>query len=115
MAIITLAKAKTYLGITTTASDALITLLIPQIEGDFLIIRNAPFDEDSNDDIVYPDNAELVAAQMIGYRISTLQNTSGLKSEKIGSYAYTNADSADLIKGYPKSIVASIERYMSTE
>ncbi len=44
MAITTLANVKTALGITGTAEDAIINFLIPQIEDDFLRIRNKPFD-----------------------------------------------------------------------
>lgn len=44
MAITTLAKVKTILGITGTAQDVLIEALIPLVESDFLNIRNAPWD-----------------------------------------------------------------------
>ncbi len=44
MAITTLAAVKTVLGLTTTAQDTLITALIPQVEADYLAIRNREFD-----------------------------------------------------------------------
>lgn len=43
MPIVTLNKVKTFLNITDTTKDALITALIPEIEADFLLIRNKPF------------------------------------------------------------------------
>lgn len=44
MAITTLANVKLVLGITDSSQDSLITLLIPRVEEDFLVIRNKPFD-----------------------------------------------------------------------
>jgi hypothetical protein len=48
MAIITTAEAKTLLGITDASQDALIATLIPQVEADFLVIRNREFDTKIN-------------------------------------------------------------------
>ena len=47
MAITTLANVKTYLGLTTTAKDAPITMLIPIVESNYLGIRNKAFDTDA--------------------------------------------------------------------
>ena len=44
MAITTLSNVKSILGITSTADDAQITALIPQVEEDYINIRNKPFD-----------------------------------------------------------------------
>lgn len=111
MAIITLERAKLFNQITTSTKDALIDALIPQVEGDFLLIRNKAFDEDSNDEVEYPEGSELIAAQMIGYLLSAA-GRSGLSSERIGDYAYTAQTGADMVMGYPKAIVGRIERYI---
>lgn len=113
MAIITRAKAKTFLQITDTLKDDLIDALIPQVEADYLLIRNRAFDKDSNDEIEYPDNAELVAAQMIGFLISDIARSGGaFKSESIGKYSYTVAD---MVAGYPKTITSRIDKYVGSK
>jgi hypothetical protein len=118
MAIVTRKFTKEYLGITATTYDSKIDLLIPHIEAAFERIRGIDFDEDSNDVIEYPENAEMIAAEMIGYKLVTSPFTSGTysdkKSESIGSYSYTRNTREDMIQGFPKSIVGQIERYQSS-
>ena len=48
MAITTLANVKTALGITVAAYDTLINFLIPQVESDYLRIRNKVYDVGNN-------------------------------------------------------------------
>lgn len=113
MAIVTLEQVKTFLQITTDAKDDLIEALIPEVEADFLLIRNREFEDDSNDDIVYPDGAALVASQMIGFLMSDMMKSGGVvKSETIGSYSWS-AD--DLSAGYPKAITRRIKRYINAK
>jgi len=109
MAIITLENAKVFLGITGTAKDAQINMLIPAVENDYLLIRGLAWNTDSNDDPVvdYPENSQVIAAQMIGYQLANL--SPGMKSEKIGTYSYNRDE--QIIDGYPKSIVNRIERF----
>jgi hypothetical protein len=118
MPIVTRRTVKEFLGITDDVNNDQIDRLIPQVEADFQIIRKKDFDIDSNDDIDYPDNAEFVASQMIGYLLVTSPFTSGTysdkKSESIGSYSYTRNDEEQMINGYPKSIVGRIEKVVQT-
>lgn len=118
MAIVTRKFVKEALGISGTTYDSRIDLYIPHVEADFESIRGIPFDEDSNDEVYYPDNAELIATQMIAYLIQTMSITSDVfnnkVSESIGSYSYTKKGGVEMLKGYPKSIVGRIERYQST-
>lgn len=106
---------KTVLGITGSTYDARIDFFIPQVEADFLNIRGIAYDIDSNDDIDYPDNAEVVAAFMVGYLLTATQfggaGMSDKQSESIGSYSYSTRASDDYIYGYPKSIISRIERW----
>ena len=115
MAIVTRSTVKKYLQITSSQYDELIDSFIPAVEADFLIIRGIDFDIDSNDDIEYPDNAEFVASQMIGYMLKSSKfdanNYSQMKSESIGDYSYTRGGREDMLNGYPLSIVNRIERY----
>jgi hypothetical protein len=116
MAITTLSEVKTFLQIpaTDTSKDVLIEALIPQVEADFLIIRNAPFDLDTDEvTILYPDNAELVASQMIGYMMTQAMSTGGgFKSESIGSYSYSLNDTVGV---YPKSITGRITKFVGSK
>ena len=115
MAIVTRTFVKEILGITGTTYDSRIDLFIPHVEADFERIRGIDFFEDSNDVIEYPENAELISAQMVGYLIQTTSLNSGTyndkTSESIGSYSYSKKGNAEMIKGYPKSIVGKIEQY----
>ena len=117
MAITTVSNVKLILGITVPTHDTRIAFFIPQVETDFLGIRGVDFDEDSNDDIVYPANAEVIAAQMIGYLLTSTQfGGTGMNdktSESIGSYSYSKAGASDFLYGYPKSIVFRIERWVN--
>lgn len=119
MAIVTRNFVKEALGITGTTYDTRIDLFIPHVEADFESIRGIPFDEDSNDEIYYPENAELIATQMIAYLIKTMSLSSGvfseMQSESIGSYSYSKKAGTDMLMGYPKSIVGRIERYQSAQ
>lgn len=118
MAIVTREFVKEYLGITGTTYDSKIDLLIPHVEVAFEVIRGIPFDEDSNDVIEYPENAEMVSAEMIGYKLATSPFTSGTysdkQSESIGSYSYTRKGGkggGGMLKGFPVDIVGQIEQY----
>ena len=110
MAITTLSKARTILGITDR--DELISALIPLVEEDYLAIRNKPFDTDDDGDTVYPSGAELAAIQMIGFRIN-LQKSQGVKSESLGDHSVSYADIGG--GAYPKSITNSIKRFVGFE
>lgn len=115
MAIVDLETVKTFLQISDSTYDALIQALIPQVEAHFEEIRGIPFDEDSNEVVEYPDNAELIAAQMVGYLIQTTPLNSGSyndkSSESIGSYSYSKKTGVEMTMGYPTSIIGRIERY----
>lgn len=52
MPITTSANVKTFLGISGSAQDALIALLIPLVEADFLSIRNKPWDTEVEEELV---------------------------------------------------------------
>lgn len=111
MPITTRDKVKTVLGITDTSKDAQIDIMIPAVENDYLQIRGLAFNADSSDDPIvdYPENAEVIAAQMIAFQLNN--DKPGMKSEKIGSYSYSRDE--QLINGYPKSIVSRIERFQN--
>lgn len=114
MAIVDISTVMKFLQITDYNKADIISALIPMVEADFLRIRNKAFDIDSSDEIEYPDNAELIASQMIAYHLTSNMRAGGAMSgESIGSLSYTRVASADMLHGYPKSIVERIERYIS--
>lgn len=109
MAIITLERFKALAGITGNGQDVQIEALIPCVESDYLHIRNRDWDVDKNGDVVYPVNSEMVAAEMVSYKLLTLGGTVGATGETVGNYSVSLT--ADLIHGYPKSTVTKIRRY----
>lgn len=114
MAITTLSNIKSILQISDLSKDAIIALLIPQIEGQYLKIRNKDFDVDDAGNIVYPPGAELTAIQMIGYTMVNNQSL-GITQQSLAddSTQYEKPNSATNIEGYPMSIVGNITRFKS--
>ena len=111
MAITTLANVKTFLGITSTAKDALITMLIPLVESDFLRIRNKAFATDIYDEIVYPEGSELTAIKMVAYLLydSSKSGVAGaVKSESLSRHSITFEEVVD---SYPAGLVSRIQRF----
>jgi len=119
MAIVTRRTVKEFLQITSDTYNNMIDMFIPMVEKDFEIIQNRPFDIDSNDDTEYPDNAEYIVSQMIGYNLSNSAFSSKAygdkKSESIGGYSYTRNAKDDMLKGYPLSIVGKIQRFVNVQ
>ncbi len=113
MPIITLENYKALAGITNNSQDIQISSLIPCVESDFLHIRNKDWDTDAHGAVVYPVNSEMVAAEMISYKLLTLGGTIGATWEAIGNYSISLT--SDLIHGYPKSIVTKIRRFGSAK
>lgn len=79
---------------------------------------NSIIDEDNDNTIVfarvtYPDEVEMVAAQMIKYKIDSQKIDRTLKSEKFDDYSYTNFSGEEMILGFPKSIMEGLDNYCS--
>lgn len=79
---------------------------------------NSIIDEDTDNTIVfarvtYPDEVEIVASEMINYKIQNSKIDRTLKSEKFDDYSYTNFSGNELVNGYPKSIMEGLENYCS--
>lgn len=111
MAITTTSDVKTYLGIDTDDYDQKIEALIPFVEATYLRIRSAPFETDESDDIVYPDGSDIVAAEMIGYKLSLDSSFRFESSTRIGNYSASYGNSNSMY-GYPPEIVGQIKRYV---
>jgi len=112
MSITTLEQVKTMLGIEqgNTKKDAAITALIPEVEKDYLAIRNKPFELDDDENIIYPSGAPVTAAKMVMYHLNSGRRT-GFSSEKLGDWA---AVMEDTIGGYPRNVVSGITRYIGS-
>jgi len=106
MPIVTRDYVKTYLGLSGTTYDERIDMLIPIVEADYLLIRNAAFDTHDNEELNYPDDSQVTSSLMIGFHLNNKPD--GMKSETIGSYSYTKEEITD---GYPKSIARRIKRF----
>jgi hypothetical protein len=86
-----------------TQDDAKITLSIKRAENDYLSLRGIPF---SNG---YPDGADFTAAEMVCYLNNWGQHRGrGAKTESLGDRASTYDEK---LRGYPLSIVSTIERF----
>lgn len=117
MAVITLAEAKVFLQITGTTKDALITALIPEIEGHIIAYCNTDFYNTADPPVqVWPSGIKLTASQMIGYNMTTMSGGGGaigLQSETQGGYSYSRGQNSSGM-AYPDSIVKSLDKYKIT-
>jgi len=128
MAIVSLQFVKSYFGISDTSLDDKINFMIPLVENDYRFIRNAPFDKDSDNNIIYPITAKETAALMIMWKLNNNSNIV-IDDGKVGvsretssitwslhSESYKDSNplnkSGELKFGYPIDIVARIERFV---
>ncbi len=113
MAITTLENVKTLAGITSVDYDRddRIEALIPQVEEDYLSIRNHPFDTGSTGDIIYPNGAELTAVKMIQFH---LNEQVGVASESLGDHtvSYDRGGNSGTVGFYPGVITGRIKKYV---
>lgn len=108
MSIITLEEYKQIKP--TDGKDEIISALIPLVEDDYLFVRNKDFDKDFNGDVIYPRGSKLVAADMISFRLSSLEKDLAITSESIGDYSVSYA--TDVLISYPDSITKRIQKFL---
>jgi hypothetical protein len=90
--------------------DAIINIYIQKAENDYLLIRGIPFAVEDGD-IVYPDAADLVAAEMVCYNAGYGQFFGrGVTHESLNGRVATYDQK---LYGYPLAIVGSIKRYQA--
>jgi len=109
------APSLSYTWTLQTRDDAKINIALGRAEKDYLAIRGIPFDtvDDEGVTTVYPDQADYTAAEMVCYLCNYAQYQGrGNKSESIGDRSETHDDK---LRGYPVSIVGTIDRYMSAQ
>lgn len=107
--ITTVQQYRSIAGLRDDSQDERIAALIPLVEDDYLAIRGRAFDTGPDGETIYPPGAALTAAEMIGYRLATLDGGVGVSSETIGDWSV--AMTGDLLCGYPRSTVQRIKRY----
>lgn len=101
----------TYVWTADTSLDREITLMIDRAEVDYLRIRGIDFETDDSDATVYPDAADMVAAEMVCYLMGIGRlNGRGKTDEQLGG---RRSNYERKIFGYPISIVGNIERFQS--
>lgn len=96
MPLLTVARYKELAGIEGSEQDPLIARACSQVEKDYLAIRGKAWDRDQAGDPVYPESAEITAFEMALFRMS----------------GHVPEDLGQILFGYPRMIVGSIERYM---
>jgi hypothetical protein len=100
----------TYVWDPVTRFDAEILLQIDRAERDYLNIRGVPFEEDNLGALVYPNGADVVAAEMVCYLMGLGRFSGrGMQSASLGG---RSGQYETKIFGYPVSIVSAINRYM---
>ncbi len=113
MAITTLQNVKLLAGIMSVDvnRDDRIEALIPQVEEDYLAIRNHPFDTGSTGNIIYPDGSEMTAVKMIQFH---LNEQVGVMSESLGDHkiAYDRGGHSGPTGFYPGVITGRIKKYV---
>lgn len=105
MPVITVDEVKTFLQISGSSKDALITALIPEIEDDLRVTCNRTF-LDSEGAEAWPDGLKLTVSDMIGFRMDKGRD---LKSESQGGYSYTKQDIGS--SGYPVTIEKKLAKF----
>ena len=112
MAIITKESYKQLASLSDDSLDAMIDLLIPAVEEDYLAIRGIPFETDVEGSTVYPTGAVITAKLMLDWMLSPESGKalgSGLKSETISKYSYSFSELDSF--GYPIAITGRISRF----
>jgi len=94
MAITTLVNFKALTGTTSTDNDDQITALIPQVEKDYLNIRNKPFDEGTKLTI---QTLGLAADEEITVQIGNFASVGSAVQGSEYTVALRNGDTADMI------------------
>jgi hypothetical protein len=112
MAILSLTEAKTFLQITDTSKDAIITALIPVVQEDVVEYCNRDFLNDAGAED-WPGPVKFAAAQMISYNMKLTAKSGGesIASESIGDYSYTKKGDGNFINGYPGNIMKTLSKY----
>lgn len=120
MPIITRDEVKIYLAIDPLdlTYDARIDMLIPAVEQTYLNIQNRPFKLDDLGDTLYPLGSDVVAAEMVGYKLAKTLKAfgkeygTGIASMSLDAYSvsYIQGDAA---VAYPKSMTNSIKSYIN--
>lgn len=98
----------TYTWTQDQTEDKRIDLFIRRAEQDYLKIRGRAFDLDEDDDIIYPDGADLVAAEMVCYLLGVYEGR-GTDSEGAAGMSKSYEKK---IAGYPVSVVGQIDKYV---
>lgn len=117
--IVDLAFVKKYLGLETNDYDFKIEQLIPVVHRDYQTIANISFSrriyrsEDYFYREYYPEGSNVVAAEMIAYKLFGRSPEDGyrdIESESLGSYSVSYGGTTP--GSYPKSITSSIRKYI---
>jgi len=103
MAIITLEEVKVLAQITDNSKDAVIDLMIPEVEGFIKSYTKNDFSKG------YPVGIKRVVAQMIRFDVYNRNKGLGVSSQSISTHSI-NFD-ADYIAGYPAKLIGSLNAF----
>lgn len=114
MAIITRETYKQLARLTDVSQDAMIDLLIPVVEEDYLGLRGIHFSEAEDGSLVYPAGSTITAKLMLDWLLSSESGKAlggGIQTESIGKYSYSLAE-IDTASGYPKALIGRIASFV---
>ncbi|MBA4274018.1 MAG: hypothetical protein C0436_00030 [Alphaproteobacteria bacterium] len=102
-----------YNWVADTSRDAEINIFIRRAETDYKAIRGIDFGVVVFGGTAYPDDADVVAAEMVCYLMGLGRYDGRGKQDEALSSRSATYDAK--IHGYPRSVVGTIERYQSAK
>jgi hypothetical protein len=106
MSVISLDEVKTLLQISGTSKDALIEVLIPEIEQHWINYCNVSFADP------WPAGMKITSSKMIGYQMAQMKGAAasvGKQSESQGEYSYTRGTGTSGL--YPAEILKDMDLF----
>ena len=90
-------------------TDDQIEALIPEVEADYLKIRNKALLLDDNDATVYPGGYKLTVIRMIRFLLDEANRDTSLSSEQVDGRSGVGEFRTQF--GYPEKVIGGIKRY----
>ena len=90
-------------------TDDQIEALIPEVEADYLKIRNKALELDDDDATVYPGGYKLAVIRMIRFLLDEANRDTSLSSENVDGRSGVGEFRTQY--GYPVKIIAGIKRF----
>lgn len=94
-------------------TDKQIEEIIPEVEADYLKIRNKALLTDADDATVYPGGYKLATIKMIRFQLDESNRDTSLSSEQVDGRSGVGEFSTQY--GYPVKVIGGIKRFHGRE